>query len=89
MSTSNPTPVPTDNLESRLCALVADVAELERDEVTPDARLYDDLLLDSLQKLEILVRVERGFGVRLADTEAAGLSSAADLARLLRGRGIG
>jgi acyl carrier protein len=65
---------------------VAGAAELEPAEVTLDAHLYDDLLVDSLQKLEIVVRIERAFGVKLTDDEAAGLSTLRDAVDLLRAR---
>jgi acyl carrier protein len=71
----------------RLRDIVADAAELDAAEVTPDALFYDDLLVDSLQKLEIVVRIERAFGVKLADHEASGLQRLRDALDLLRAKG--
>lgn len=76
-----------DVLVSGVRQLVAEVASLPVADVSPHARFYDDLMVDSLQKLEIVVRIERGFGVRLTDVEAAGLGSVADAVTLLRDKG--
>ena len=71
----------------RLREIVAAVADLDPDGVALDADLYDDLLVDSLQKLEIVVRLEREFGVRLTDHEAAGLRTLRAAVAVLRARG--
>jgi acyl carrier protein len=86
-SISRAAPIRTPDAVARLREIVAAVAELDPAEVTDDASFYDDLGVDSLQKLEILVRIERGFGVRLTDVEAAGLATVADAVALLRAAG--
>jgi len=82
-------PVTVDVIDvvRQLRDIVADVAEMAPDDVPLDARFYDDLLIDSLQKLEIVVRVERGFGIKLTDHEATGLDSLRSAVALLRARG--
>jgi acyl carrier protein len=77
----------TDDVFRQLRDIVASSAELDADEVTPDALFYDDLLVDSLQKLEIVVRIERAFAVKLTDHEAAGLQRLRDAVDLLRAKG--
>jgi acyl carrier protein len=79
---------PDDAVLPRLREIVADVAELAAGEVGVDELFYDDLLLDSLQKLEIVVRIERAFGVKLSHAEAAGLDSLADALALVRARRV-
>jgi acyl carrier protein len=78
-----------DAVSPRLREIVADVADLDPGEVAAGASFYDDLGVDSVQKLEIVVRTERLFGVRLTDLEAAELGSVADAVRLLRAKGVG
>jgi acyl carrier protein len=75
-----------DDTLGRLREIVTATAELDPAEVTLDAHLYDDLLVDSLQKLEIVVRLERAFGVKLSDHEAAELHTLRDAVELLRAR---
>jgi acyl carrier protein len=76
-----------DGVLGRLRDIVAGAADLDADEVTPEALLYDDLCVDSLQKLEIVVRIERAFGVKLTDHEAVGVRRLTDALELLRVKG--
>jgi acyl carrier protein len=68
--------------------LAAEIFEISVDDVTEDAAFYEDLGVDSLQKVEFVVRIERQVGVRLTDVEAAGLHDIGDAVAVLRGRGI-
>jgi acyl carrier protein len=87
MSTSLPGSTQDEAVTARLCEIVSSVAELDPEEVTPEASFYDDLFVDSLQKLEILVRIEREYGVKLTDVEATRLTCVADAAALIGARG--
>ncbi|WP_020673056.1 acyl carrier protein [Amycolatopsis nigrescens] len=73
-------------LTERLCTLVATTTELEPGEVGPSSDFYEELGIDSLQKLDVVVATERAFGVKFTDEEAAGAQNVADLAGLIRGR---
>lgn len=68
--------------------LAADAFEIIPEEVTDDADFYLDLGIDSLQKIEFVVRIERQSGVRLTDEEAAGLNTFGDVLTVLRTRGV-
>ncbi|MFB9235956.1 acyl carrier protein [Plantactinospora siamensis] len=68
--------------------LAAEVFEVDPGEITEQAGFYADLGIDSLQKIEFVVRIERQFGVRLTDAEAARLGNFADVLNLLRARGV-
>jgi acyl carrier protein len=76
-----------DGVVRRLRDIVASTADLDADEVTSDALFYDDLFVDSLQKLEIVVQIERAFGVKLTDHEAVGVRRLTDALELLRAKG--
>ncbi len=76
-----------DGTVRRLRDIVADAADLDAAEVSADALFYDDLLVDSLQKLEIVVRIERAFGVKLTDHEAVAVRRLRDAVDLLRDKG--
>ncbi|HUI27204.1 MAG TPA: phosphopantetheine-binding protein [Candidatus Kryptonia bacterium] len=45
--------------------IIADALDRERDEVTLQSRLIDDLKAESIDFLDILFRLERGFKVKL------------------------
>ncbi|MBE9554295.1 MAG: acyl carrier protein, partial [Proteobacteria bacterium] len=75
----------TDARTERLYTIVRDLAiELEPGrretlEVTPDSILDRDLGIDSLARLELSLRIERGFGVRLAEQALMEAVTPADL----------
>ncbi|WP_448854083.1 acyl carrier protein [Corynebacterium frankenforstense] len=64
-----------DPLLAEFAALVEDVAGVEAGEVTRESRLREDLGVDSLSLIELTVRAEETFGVRLADTTVAGFGN--------------
>ncbi|MBE1489955.1 acyl carrier protein [Plantactinospora soyae] len=68
--------------------LAAEIFEVSPDEVTDAAAFYEDLGIDSVQKVEFVVRIERQLGVRLTNEEAAGLQDFGDALAVLRDRGI-
>lgn len=57
-------------IESKLTDLLVEELGLERDKVTSDARFEEDLEVDSLGVVELLMALEDGFGVKIADEEA-------------------
>jgi acyl carrier protein len=68
--------------------LAAEIFEVHPDDITEGAAFYEDLGIDSVQKVEFVVRIERQLGVRLTDEEAAGLQDFGDTLAVLRNRGI-
>ena len=54
--------------------LVADL-EVEEENITPDARLKEDLGIDSLDFVDIVVIVERTFGFKIKPEEMAGVQT--------------
>jgi acyl carrier protein len=59
----------TSELETYLVDLIAKSAKVEPDTLDPDADLFMDLGIDSLEGLKILAQVEKRFGVTLPDHE--------------------
>ena len=55
-----------DDLAAEIHSIVAESLDLEPDEVTDDALLFDDLEADSLDILDMNYRVRKQFGVELA-----------------------
>ncbi|CAM5274740.1 acyl carrier protein [Streptomyces abikoensis] len=69
--------------------LVADALELPVEEVTDDARFKEDLDVDSLISLEIAVRIEEQYGIRIDDSDLADLGSFRLISELVRDRVAG
>ena len=54
--------------------LIEDI-EVEESAITPDARLKDDLGIDSLDFVDIVVIVERNFGFKINSEEMNGVTT--------------
>ena len=59
-----------EELRQQVVETLADEFELDPGKMTPDATLYDDLGLDSLDAVDMVVALEKAFGMKLTDEEA-------------------
>lgn len=75
------------DLTATVMALVADRVEIDA-EVSADARLVEDLGLDSLARAELWVAVEDAYGCRIPDRDAERLTSVDGIVAYLRDRGL-
>ncbi len=74
----------TNTLEQDIRKLIADIIEMEPDEIGPDANLVEDLGMDSMMALEILAALEKKFKIKLPEEELpkiTTLNRAIELAR--------
>ncbi|MFJ4283633.1 acyl carrier protein [Streptomyces massasporeus] len=55
--------------KEELRALVAQVLDVDVTEVTDDARFVDDLEVDSLMALEVVVILEKKYGIKLSESQ--------------------
>ncbi len=60
-----------------------EVTQISEDRFTFDARLKEDLLLDSLTILELIMEVENEFDIRLDDSKLKGLKTFGDVLALI------
>jgi acyl carrier protein len=75
------TDLPFDVEELR--AVVAQAMDLPVEEITDEARFKEDLEVDSLISLEIAVRIEERYGVKIAEAQLAEIGSFALVRRLV------
>lgn len=68
-----------DELIQALDRILVDQFELPADAVVPEARLREDLDLDSLDAADMLIAIEKRFGVRLDDTVARSFRTVGDI----------
>ena len=59
-----------ESIRRQVVEVIAEEFELDPGELTPEATLYDDLGLDSLDAVDLVVAMEKSFGVKLANEEA-------------------
>lgn len=59
--------------------IIARVSGRERSQLAPDQQLVADLEFDSARALELMVELEDGLGIELADEDLAGMTTVADV----------
>lgn len=62
-------------IENEVRSLIAEVLEKDPNEIKPDARLIEDLGMDSLKALEILVAVEKKYKITIPEEKLAQLTT--------------
>ena len=59
-----------EQVRRRVTQIMAEEFELESELLQPDATLYEDLGLDSLDAVDMVVALEKAFGMKMTDEEA-------------------
>ncbi len=77
------------NRRESLYSELSRLSGVEIEEITEDTNLYTDLGLDSLMAVEVLLFIERQFGVTVPDERIAGFQTVGDVLDELRRRGYG
>lgn len=65
-------------IESRVRNFLIEDLEVEEDVIKPEAKLKEDLEIDSLDFVDIVVIVERNFGFKIKPEEMAGVVTLSD-----------
>lgn len=47
-----------DDIFERIANVLVDTFDIERDRITPEARLYDDLDIDSIDAVDLIVKLK-------------------------------
>ena len=59
-----------EELRMKTIEVLAEEFELDAEDITPEATLYDDLDLDSLDTVDMVVVLEKTFQIKMGDEEA-------------------
>lgn len=59
-----------EELRLKVVEVLAEEFELNPEEMVPEATIYEDLGLDSLDAVDMVVVLEKTFGVKLTDQES-------------------
>ncbi len=70
-------------IEAVVNGVLVEEFELPADDIRPEARLRDDLGLDSLDAVDLVVSLEKAFGGRVAEAEARKARTVADVYTLV------
>lgn len=64
-----------NEIDEKVKAFLVEDLEVEEENITPDARLKEDLGIDSLDFVDIVVIVERTFGFKIMPEEMSGVQT--------------
>ena len=64
-----------EEIEEKVKDFLIEDLEVEPENITPDAKLKDDLGIDSLDFVDIVVIVERNFGFKIKPEEMQGVTT--------------
>lgn len=62
-------------IEKKVRDFLVEELEIDEDKIFPDARLKDDMGIDSLDFVDIVVIVERNFGFKIKAEEMVGVDT--------------
>jgi acyl carrier protein len=72
------------NLETRVKQILTNRLGMPPEEIRVDAKLVDDLGMDSLDAVELAIATEREFKVEISDEQVAKLETVADITALVQ-----
>jgi acyl carrier protein len=78
--------VATEDVAKELREIMAARLGLPPEQLVPEARLVDDLGLDSLDAVELAISVERKFDIEVPEEELTKLKTVADMIALVESR---
>lgn len=67
------------DVREKIIDLLSDKLGYEKDEISEDKDLINDLGIDSLDMIEIVMGIEETFGLKIADQEVNGIKTVGDL----------
>ncbi len=70
-------------MEAKVIKLVADATKIEISKIKPETSFVDDLNLDSLDIVELMMKMEDEFGIEIPEEDAEGLRTIHDVATYL------
>lgn len=72
-----------EEIINKATVVLAEEFEIEEADITPDASLRDTLGLDSLDMVDVVVLVDRNFGITLNNQDFVGIVTFKDFYELL------
>ena len=72
----------------KLTAIIADTLSVDEDIIKAETSLKEDLDADSLDFVELVMNVEEGFGVAIAEEETEKIKTVQDILNYLKAQGV-
>ncbi len=67
------------DLQRTVCEILVEEFELDPEDVRPEALLGEDLELDSLDRVDLIVTLEKATGIRFVEDQIKNVETVADL----------
>lgn len=77
------------NLEKEIRAIVAEILEIDENNINPDAKFVEELGMDSMMALEILASVEKKYKIKIPEeylTKITTLNSIVEITKKITGK---
>ncbi|GMT47445.1 MAG: acyl carrier protein [bacterium] len=58
-----------ENIESEIISIISDISGFEKEEITPETNLPDDLEVDSIKAIELTVALEKKYKISIRDSD--------------------
>lgn len=71
-----------DEILEKISAVLADEFEIDATKLTPDARLFEDLDLDSIDAVDLVVRLQQATGVKVKAEDFKSIRTLGDVAEV-------
>jgi len=72
-----------DILENDLKDIIAEIVEIDKDKIIPEANLVEDLGMDSMMALEILAAIEKKYNLRIPEENLTKIASLGKVVELV------
>lgn len=74
------------NTFEKIASLMAEQLGIDKDSITPESEIIKDLGADSLDVVEMLLDLEKEYGVEISDEQAAELKTVGDIVKLVENK---
>ena len=72
----------------KLQNIIAEVLNVDRDEITPETTFVDDLGADSLDLFELVMALEEEYDVEIPSEDLANIATVEDVINYLKDKGV-
>ena len=73
-------------MEEKVIAFVGDAVNVEKSKITGETSFIDDLNLDSLDIVELMMKMEDEFGIEIAEKDTEQLKTVGDVVTYLKSK---
>ena len=72
------------DIESEIRNIIAEIVEKDPNEITPEAKFFEDLGMDSMMALEILAAIEKKYRISIPEEKLMQLTTLKDTVAVAR-----